>query len=168
MSLSVAGCSVAAQVHKPPSASPSAPADNYTSDSRIVTLMPEKFQVNQGASFNATTRWLRALPGSKDLLLASYANDEKVTHSVSLVVGADSSKDSSCKGSRYDGRDTMQRRSTSAHPANRQPRKISQGLTTSWSPRGQTLPLCQSSTLPPVYALAVRTSGKLVSVYNKE
>lgn len=46
------------------------------------------FQVNQGETFTATIRWFETLPGSTDLLLASYRLEEEVTDSISLNVDA--------------------------------------------------------------------------------
>lgn len=52
------------------------------------TQVATSFQINQGETFNASIRWFETLPGSTDLLLASYSIEELVTDSISLSVDA--------------------------------------------------------------------------------
>ena len=48
------------------------------------TQVSTNFQVNRGETFTATIRWFETLPGSTDLLLASYTIQQEVTDSIDL------------------------------------------------------------------------------------
>ena len=50
------------------------------------TQVATSFQVDRGETFTAVIRWFETLPGSTDLLLASYTIEQEVTDSISLPV----------------------------------------------------------------------------------